>query len=143
MEIEIGQVLSLRIRYNNSGTIANKKHPYLVVRINNDLNTIEIAQLDSLVGKLFKAAMKCNKTIFSDNPDEIVIDKDSYIQLDNTILVERYDDLCKYRRQEDKLSPEKLEDVLNAYNKYHHDYHIDENKQVYMAKDEIEDLNSM
>ena len=62
MDIEVGQVLSLRIRYNNNGDIAVKKHPYLVVGINNELNTVEIAQLDSLYGKEYKAAMRCNKT---------------------------------------------------------------------------------
>ena len=34
--LEVGQVLSLRIRFNNSGTISKGKHPYLIVDIDED-----------------------------------------------------------------------------------------------------------
>lgn len=47
-DIEIGQVLNMKIRFNNNGDIAQRKHPYLVVNIDNEMNTIEIAQVDSL-----------------------------------------------------------------------------------------------
>ena len=49
--IEVGQVLSLKIRYNNSGNVSSVAHPYLVVGVNYELNVVEIAQLDSLNGK--------------------------------------------------------------------------------------------
>lgn len=140
-DIENGQVLSLKIRYNNIGTIANIKHPYLVVDVNEELGIIEIAQLDSLEGKEYKAALRSNKSIFNDEPVETVIDKDSYVQLDNILKVENFDGLQQFRRQLDKLSSTKLNAVLMAYNKYHENYEIDENKNVYMDKIEIQNLN--
>lgn len=139
--LEIGQVIALKIRYNNSGTLATSNHPYLIVGKDTRLNTIEIAQMDSLAGKGYKAARRSNKTIFCDDPHESVIDRDSYVQLDNTIKVEDFPELIAYRRQEDKLSAHKLDDVLNAYHQYHERYAIDENKNVYMDKDEILRLN--
>ena len=41
--IEVGQVLSLKIRFNNSGTVSTRKHPYLVVGINDEFGTVEVA----------------------------------------------------------------------------------------------------
>lgn len=131
-DLEVGQVLALKIRFNNSGTIADKKHPYLIVDIDEDLNTVEIAQLDSLKGKEYRAAQKCNKVIYCDNPHETVIDKDSYVQKDNTLKVEYHEELSKYRRQKDKLSANKLKDVLTEYKEYHEKNRIDENKEVFM-----------
>ena len=141
MLVEIGQVLSLKIRFNNSGAISSDNHPYLIVRVIED-NTVELAQFDKVKGKEWKAAFESNKVIYADNPSESVIDQDSFIQMDNTIQVEYYDGLITYRRQTDKLSEQKLKDVVNAYNNYHLMHQIDENKQVYMDKDEIERLNS-
>ena len=127
-DIEIGQVLSLKIRYNNSGTISTSNHPYLVVGVDSALGVIEIAQIDSLAGKEYKAAMKCNKTIFCDDPQEVVIDKDSFVQLDNTFRVENISELVRFRRQKDKLSEVKLSEVLTAYREYHESRTIEENK---------------
>ena len=62
-DLSIGQVLSLKIRFNNHGDISKSKHPYLIVEIDTSLNVVEIAQLDSLAGKEFKASMKTNKII--------------------------------------------------------------------------------
>lgn len=138
--LEVGQVLSLRIRFNNTGAISQKRHPYLIIDIDEELNTVEIAQLDSLQGKEYKAAMRSNKVIYCDEPQEEVIDKDSYVQMDNTLKIELYEKLSEYRRQTDKLSEEKLKDVLNAYKNYHERYEIDENKQVYMSETELENL---
>lgn len=140
--LEIDQVLSLKIRFNNSNDISTKKHPYLIVDIDNELNYVEIAQIDSLKGKEFKAARRSNKTIFYDNPVETVIDKDSYVQLDNTIKLENFVGLAAFRRQKEKLSENKLNDVLTAYKKYHLYYEIDENKNIYMDEQEIKNLNS-
>lgn len=141
-DLEVGQVIVAKIRFNNSGLKSPAKHPYLIVGIDRNLGTVEIAQLDSLKGKEYKAAMRSNKVIYCDNPIETVIDKDSYIQLDNTFLVELYRGLIKYRRQEDKLSENKLKDVLKSYQSYHLSHHIDENKQVYMGKEEFEGLQT-
>lgn len=141
-DIEIGQVLSLKIRYNNSGTISTSNHPYLVVGVDSALGVIEIAQIDSLAGKEYKAAMKCNKTIFCDDPQEVVIDKDSFVQLDNTFRVENISELVRFRRQKDKLSEVKLSEVLTAYREYHESRIIEENKIVYMDRAEILALNA-
>ncbi len=138
--IEVGQVLSLKMRFNNSGLISKTRHPYLVVEINDEFGTVEIAQLDSLKGKEYKAARKSNKVIYNNNPDETVIDTDSYIQMDNTFLLENHDGLEKYRRQEDKLSEVKLKDAIYAYKEYHRKNEIDEDKQVYLSKDELSKL---
>ena len=142
-DLEVGQVITAKIRFNNSGLKSSKKHPYLIMNIDKELRIIEIAQLDSLEGKEYKAAMKSNKVIYCDEPIETVIDKDSYIQLDNTFLVELYEDLVKYRRQTDKLSKKKLRDVLKSYQSYHLNHHIDENKQVYMGRKEFESLQNI
>lgn len=140
--IEVGQVLSLKMRYNNSGDVASTAHPYLVVDVNRELNVVEIAQLDSLKGKEWKAFKWGNKPIYATNPTETVIDKDSYIQMDNTFLLENYCGLEHYRRQEDKLSEKRLNDVVSAYRKYHKTHQIDEDKQVYITRVELEALQN-
>lgn len=141
MSLIIGQVLSLRIRFNNTGSISATRHPYLIVAIDNENECVEIAQIDSLEGKEYKAAFKGNKSIFNTDPEETVIDKDSFVQLDNTIRVELCAELENYLRQADTLSEDKLNSVLTAYNIYHNKYEIDENKVVYMDKTEILSLN--
>lgn len=60
--------------------------------------------------------------------------------MDNTLKVELYEGLEKYRRQTDTLSAKKLNEVLWAYNTYHDQYQIDEDKQVYMSQEELEGL---
>ena len=140
-DLKVGQTLVLKIRYNNLGDTAATAHPYLIVDIDSELGVVEIAQLDSLAGKEYKAAFRSNKVIYCDNPKETVIDKDSYIQLDNKFMLENCPDLSRFRRQTDQLSPEKLEDVLRAYRSYHRAHHIDENKNVYMNKEEVLSLN--
>ena len=141
-EIEVGQILSLRIRFNNSGDISKSKHPYLVIDINEKFNFIEIAQIDSLEGKEHKALFKSSKVIFCTDPDETVIDKDSYIQMDNTLRIENFSGLSAFRRQNDKLSKLKLASILNAYKNYHDKIEISENKIVYMDQAEIMSLNN-
>lgn len=138
IDIEVGQVLSLKIRFNNDGLTSKVKHPYLIVAIDEELNFVEVAQMDSLAGKEYKAAMRSNKVIYCDEPKETVIDVDSYVQLDNIYRLELYDGIIRFRRQVDKLSKDKLDQVLKAYFEYHARYRIDENKQVYMTKEEIE-----
>lgn len=141
--LEIGQVISLKIRFNNDGTVSRKKHPYLVVSVDEAFNMVEVAQLDSLEGKEYKAAMRSNKTIYCDNPKEKVIDKDSYIQLDNKFQIEICSELENCRRQDSKLSHTKLQETLKAYNTYHQTKQIEENKIVYMDADEIKKLNDL
>lgn len=141
-DIEVGQVLALKIRFNNNGDISTASHPYLVVAVNEDLGIIEVAQIDSLKGKEWKAFKRYNKVVYRENPTETVIDRDSYIQLDNTFKIENFSGLERYRRQTDKLSAGKLGKVLKAYYAYHEMNEIEETKVVYMSKGEILALNT-
>lgn len=139
--LEIGQVVWLKIRFNNNGEIARTEHPYLVIDIDDDLDAIEVAQIDSVEGKGQKAFFRSNKIILCTDPNETVISKDSFVQLDNTIKIENCSDLVNYRPRIDKLSEEKLASVLSAYNNYHSRYEIDDNKNVYISREELLDLN--
>ena len=42
-DLVMGQVLSLIIRFNNNGDIARKRHPYIIVDIDEKLCVVEIA----------------------------------------------------------------------------------------------------
>lgn len=139
--LEVGQILSLKIRFNNNGDISDFRHPYLIVNISEGtVNIVEIAQLDKLRGKEYKSLMKCNKVIRKGK--ETVIDEDSFIQKDNQFLLEYFPDLENCRRQIDKLSEGVLNDVINEYYEYHNTHFLDENKCVYMDESEIRMLNS-
>ena len=140
--IEIGQVLSLKIRFNNSGDVASVSHPVLVLKVDKDKNILEVAHIDSITEeKKWKALLKSNVTIRKNNPDETVIDKDSFVQIDNIIQLENFNGLEKKRRQIDKLSKEKFNKVLKRYNEYKENEWIDDNKKVFMNKEEIISLN--
>lgn len=140
-DLKTGQVLWLKIRFNNSGLISNAVHPYLIASIDNEYNTIEIIQMDSLKGKEWKAMFKSNVTILNTDPVEEVIQVSSYAQMDNTFTVENYDGLVKYRKTAALLSQKKLENLLKRYNLYHNTHTIDENKIVFLSSEEIENLN--
>lgn len=141
--IEIGQVLSLKIRFNNSGAVANEAHPVLVVNVDNEKNILEIAHIDSITEeKKWKTLLKGNVTIKKDNPPETVIDKDSFVQIDNIIQLEMFPELIRKRRQTDKLSSGKLNKVLVRYNDYHKNEWIDDDKKVFMTKEEVLSLNN-
>ncbi len=140
--IEIGQVLSLKIRFNNSGAVASVAHPILVLNVDNDKNILEVAHIDSITEeKKWKALLNSNVTIKKSNPNETVIDKDSFVQIDNIIQFENFPKLETKRRQIDKLSDKKFEKVLNRYLQYKENEWIDDNKKVFMDKDEIISLN--
>lgn len=140
--IEIGQVISLKIRFNNSGTIASVSHPVLVLGIDKEKNILEVAHIDSITEeKKWKALLKTNVTIKKSNPPETVIDKDSFVQIDNIIQLENFPRLEIKRRQTDKLSNEKFNKVLQRYNEYKDNEWIDDNKKVFMTKEEIISLN--
>ena len=140
--IEIGQVISLKIRFNNSGTIASVAHPVLVLGVDEEKNILEVAHIDSITEeKKWKALLKSNVTIRKSNPPETVIDKDSFVQIDNIIQLENFAELENKRRQIDKLSSEKFSKVLRRYNEYKDNEWIDDNKKVFMTKEEIISLN--
>lgn len=135
-----GQILVLNMRVNNSGTIIYG-HPYLILQVDMQRRWIEIAQIDSLKGKEYKAARKSNKVIFCDNPTETVIDKDSYIQMDNKLRIEFFNEVAMMRRQEDVLSQEKFADALMAYSKYQAEHVIHRDKDVFVTRKELEHIN--
>lgn len=140
--IEIGQVISLKIRFNNSGTIASVSHPVLVLGVDKEKNILEVAHIDSITEeKKWKALLKSNVIIKKTEPFETVIDKDSFVQIDNIIQLENFSKLETKRRQKDKLSNEKLKKVLQKYNEYKENEWIDDNKKVFMSKEEIILLN--
>ena len=140
--IEIGQVLSLKIRFNNSGAVASVAHPVLVLNIDNDKKILEVAHIDSITEeKKWKALLNSNVTIRKNNPEEKVIDKDSFVQIDNIIQLENFPKLEIKRRQIDKLSEQKFKKVLNKYLEYKDNEWIDDNKKVFMSKEEIISLN--
>ena len=140
--IEIGQVISLKIRFNDSGTVASVAHPVLVLGVDKEKNILEVAHIDSITEeKKWKALLKTNVTIKKSNPPETVIDKDSFVQIDNIIQLENFPKLETKRRQTDKLSNEKFNKVLKRYNEYKDNEWIDDNKKVFMTKEEIISLN--
>lgn len=140
--IEIGQVISLKIRFNNSGTIASVAHPVLVLGVDEEKNILEVAHIDSITEeKKWKALLKTNVTIKKSNPPETVIDKDSFVQIDNIIQLENFPKLETKRRQTDKLSNEKFNKVIKRYKEYKENEWIDDNKKVFMTKAEIISLN--
>ncbi len=140
-DLEVGQVLSLRIKMDYCGVFKDK-HPYLIISINEEENTVEIGQLHSMNGKLFEIISKSNKAVYQGMPDETVIDQDSFVQLNNTIKLEYYDDLSRFRRQTDKLSSNKLKKVIDAYYDYHKNNRIEESHTIYLNKEDIEELNN-
>lgn len=141
--IEIGQVITLKIRFNNSGVVATTVHPVLVLGIDKEKNLLEVAHIDSITeDKKWKALLKSNVTIRKNNPYETVIDKDSFVQVDNIIILENFSGLEKKRRQKDKLSDEKFNKVLNRYSEFKNNELIVDDKKVFMTKEEIISLNS-
>lgn len=141
--IEIGQVITLKIRFNNSGVVATAAHPVLVLGIDKEKNLLEVAHIDSITeDKKWKALLKSNVTIRKNNPYETVIDKDSFVQVDNIIILENFSGLEKKRRQKDKLSDEKFNKVLNRYSEFKNNELIVDDKKVFMTKEEIISLNS-
>ncbi len=91
--------------------------------------------------KKWKALLSSNVTIKKSNPEEKVIDKDSFVQIDNIIQLENFPELETKRRQIDKLSDKKFKKVLDKYLEYKENEWIDDNKKVFMSKEEIISLN--
>jgi len=139
-ELTAGQVLWLIFRFNNDGGVSNHEHPYVVVDIEEKI--VEVIQLDSLKdGNRLWAFSKHGKVIHCDNPNETVIYKDSYAQLNNKFTIDNFPGLLKYRRTKDFLSTDKFSSLLKTYQNYQKNNIIDENKIVHMTEDEIKELN--
>lgn len=140
MDLEIGQVLWLKVRYQTN-TVAKVAHPMLVAIINIEDNNIEVIAIDKVENKIFQLYNEANRFIDSDNPKEKVIFIDSYAQLNNTLTLEYFPELVKFRRTTAKISKEKLEDLINDYNEYHKNNIIPDERVIYMTKEEIQKLN--
>lgn len=139
-ELVVGQILWLKIRFNNNGDIAKIEHPYLILAINDGIKLVEIGQLDSL--KPHKLIYRSNKPIFITNPTETVLTKDSYIQLDNQIQIEYFEGLKKFRKTEDTLSQVRLSSILSDYNEYHRLNIISPEKSIYLTQEELLQYNN-
>ena len=137
-DLEIGQVLTLRIPYNSIGDIPyiDIVHPYLVIDVHDD--KVEIAQLDSTKPDSNKHLMPFNWPIYKDFPYEPVLDKNSYLQLNKRITIDNYPELVQHRRQKDKLSPRKLEEALREYYEFPNEYRIFKERRFHVNKETIE-----
>lgn len=139
MDLEIGQVLWLKVRYQNEIT-AKIAHPMLVAVINIEEDKIEVIAIDKAKDKVYQLFNQANYFLDSDN--EKVIYVDSYAQLNNTLTIEYFPELVNYRKTKDKLSMEKFDDLLKDYIEYHKNNFIPDQRIIHMSKDEIIKLNS-
>lgn len=138
MELEVGQVLWLKVRYKTN-VIAERVHPMLVAVIDIDDDKIEVIAIDKARDKIYQLYSQAN--YFLDSDGEKVIYVDSYAQLNNTLTIEYFPELSKFRKTTQKLSAKKLEDLINDYKKYHEENFIPDERIVHMDKEEILKLN--
>lgn len=140
MDLEIGQVLWLKIKYKTD-IVANMAHPMLVAVIDIDDNKIEVIAVDKAREKISQLYNEANYFLDSENPKEKVIYVDSYALLNNTLTIEFFPELIKFRKTTAKLSKEKLTDLINDYKIYHKNNFIPDERKVHMTKNEILELN--
>lgn len=138
-DLKVGQVLWLKVRYQID-QVANIIHPMLIADIKDSY--IEIIAIDKTAGKLHHLYHKYNYYINSENPKETVIFEDSYAQLNTKLTIENFAMLSNFRKTENTLSSQKLNDLLKEYNNYQNNNIINEERIVYMTKEEILELNS-
>lgn len=97
--------------------------------------------MDKTAGKLHQLFHKYNYFINSSNPKESVITEDSYAQLNTKLTIELTEELIKARKTVNKLSQDKLQDLIETYNDYQKYNKIDDDRIVYMSSVEILKLN--
>ena len=114
-DLKIGQVLWLKVRYQID-KVSDVKHPMLIAEIADDY--IEVIAIDKTAGKLQNLYYPYNWYINFDNPKETVLYEDSYAQFNTKLTIELFNELLLYRRTEDTLSKEKLNELLNEYKNY-------------------------
>lgn len=137
-EIEIGQVLWLKVKYQID-VVSEIKHPMLVAKVEN--NHIEVIALDKTAGKMHQLFHNYNFYINVDNPHESVITEDSYAQLNTKLTIDNIDELKNSRKTLKKLSKGKLEKLLKGYEDYQDRYGVEEQRIVHMTNNEILYLN--
>lgn len=140
MNLEVGQVLWLKVRYKTD-IIAKYAHPMLVAIISVDENKIEVIAIDKAKDKISQLYNEANHFLDSDNPCEKVIYVDSYAQLNNTLTIEYFPELVKFRKTPEKLSKKKLDDLIDDYNEYHNNNFIPDERKIHMTKEEVLKLN--
>lgn len=138
-ELEIGQVLWLKVRYQID-VISEIKHPMLIAKIEKDY--IEVIAIDKTQGKMHQLFHNYNFYINSKEPKENVIYEDSYAQLNTKLTIEKIDELKLSRKTEAKLSKNKLKNLLAEYSEYQFKYGINEERIVHMTRKEILKLNN-
>lgn len=142
MDLEIGQVLWLNVRYKTN-VISKVPHPMLVAIANIEDNIIEVIAIDKAKEKIYQLFNEANLFINSDNPKEKAILVDSYAQLNNSLKIEYFPELVKFRKTKAKLSQKKLNELLDEYKKYHENNIIPPERIVYMSKEEILKMNKI
>ena len=140
MDLEVGQVLWLNVKYQTD-VVSKVPHPMLVAIINIKDNNIEVIAIDKAKDKLHQLFSEANFFIDSENPKEKVISVDSYAQLNNTLTIEYFPELVKFRKNNAKLSKNKLNDLLEEYNKYHNNNSISVKRIIHMSKEDILKMN--
>lgn len=140
MDLEIGQVLWLKVRYKTN-VVASVAHPMLVAIVNIDENNIEVIAIDKVEDKLYQLFSEANRFIDHENPTEKVIFVDSYAQLNNKLTIENFPELVQFRRTTSKLSEGKLRELIQDYKEYHQNNFIPDERKVHMTKEEILELN--
>lgn len=140
MDLEVGQILWIKVRYQTS-LVADYAHPMLVAIIDIDEEKIEVIAIDKARDKISQLYSEANYFIDSENPREKVIYVDSYAQLNNTLTIEYFPELIQFRKTKEKLSQEKLKDLINEYKMYHKNNFIPDERKVHMTKEEILKLN--
>lgn len=140
MNLKVGQVLWLKVRYKTN-VVADKIHPMLVAIIDIDDDKIEVIAIDKARNKISQLYNEANYFLDSENPKEKVIYVDSYAQLNNTLTIEYFPEITKYRKTTATLSKDKLTDLINDYRIYHKNNFIPDERKVHMTKEEILRLN--
>lgn len=137
-KLEVGQVLWLNVKYQKN-VESKVEHTMLICRV--EKKTIEVIALDKTAGKLHQLFHKYNYYINSSNPKESVIFEDSYAQLNTKLTIELTEELIKARKTVNKLSQDKLQDLIETYNDYQKYNKIDDDRIVYMSSTELLKLN--
>lgn len=137
-KLEVGQVLWLNVKYQKN-VESKVEHPMLICRV--EKKTIEVIALDKTAGKLHQLFHKYYYFINSLNPKESVIFEDSYAQLNTKLTIELTEELIKARKTVNKLSQDKLQDLIETYNDYQKYNKIDNDRIVYMSSVETLKLN--
>ena len=136
MNLEVGQVLWLKVKYQ-SNIVSKVPHPMLVAIKSIKDNYIEVIAIDKAKDRIEQLYNEANLFLESENPKEKVIFVDSYAQLNNTLKIEYFPELVKYRKTKEKLSEKKLKELLEAYDEYHKNNFIPDKRQIYMSKNDI------